>query len=67
MPTDIETKIENVAEAEKSITVDGETATAHGLDELMRSDEYMRKVRAAQYTHRGLSFATIKQPGARGS
>jgi hypothetical protein len=47
-------------------SVDGQQVTLRSIDELIAADEYLARKRASAQSHQGLSFTTIKQPGARG-
>jgi|GEM_PF-3879433 len=63
---ELTTTIEGNLVKPKSATVDGQSVEQQDLDQLIEADKYLAIKRAAAQSHRGLSFTTMKQPGARG-
>lgn len=64
---DLSDKIETAASGPKSHTVDGETAVARNIDELIKADKYLASKAAGAKAHGGLRFAKIVPGGAAGT
>jgi hypothetical protein len=64
---DLSSDIEEAAQGPKSHTVDGETATARTIDELIAADRYLAAKAAASRGRGGLRFSKFVPGGAAGT
>lgn len=64
---DLSADIEEAAGGMKSHSVDGETATARSIDELIAADRYLAAKAAAQNGRGGLRFSKFVPGGAAGT
>lgn len=62
MPDDLTDAIEEAAQTPKSATVDGRSATARDIDELIKADQHLKSQQAAGKTGFGLWAAKIIPP-----
>lgn len=60
---DLSDQIESAAETPKSVTIDGNSANARDLRELIEVDQYLAAKRAASTKRQGLSYRQIVPPG----
>lgn len=64
---DLSDEIEAAAQGPKSHSVDGESAVARDIDDLIKADRYLAAKAAAGNPMRGLRFAKIVPGGAAGT
>ena len=64
---DLSANIEQAATEPKAATVDGVSATARSLDELIAADKYLAKKAAAANGQSGLKFAKLVPGSAAGT
>jgi hypothetical protein len=62
--SDLSDQIQNAAETPQSATVDGRSATARPIGEMIAADRYLREIAASTSSGLGIRMVRTRPPGA---